>query len=163
MKPVFGIGKIVSGGQTGADRAAFDFAIGKGIETAGFVPLGRTDENGEIPSRYPNLTETASARPAERTELNVVHSDATVIFSHGPLAGGSLATKDLAEKHRKPFLHVDLNVDDTAAASAFLSSRRPHALNIAGPRASEDPAIYRDTKAFLDELFSGPQEPPAEN
>jgi predicted Rossmann fold nucleotide-binding protein DprA/Smf involved in DNA uptake len=149
---------IVSGGQTGADRAAFDFALENGIEIGGFVPKGRRAEDGKISADYPNLTETATRNYAERTELNVKNSDATLIVSHASLTSGSLLTKKFAEKYQKPFLHIDF-LESTIEESAektrkWLASINCKRLNIAGSRASTDPEIYEKTKLFLAELFS---------
>jgi hypothetical protein len=150
---------IISGGQTGADRAAFDFALENKLETAGFVPRGRRAEDGPIGPQYPNLTETATRRYAERTALNVEHSDATLIVSHGKLTGGSRLTKKLAQKLQKPFRHLDLStltVEEAARRTReWLISIDCERLNIAGPRASTDPEIYQKTKLFLTELFTG--------
>ena len=103
------IERIVSGGQTGCDRAAFDAALALGIPLGGWVPRGRLDEDGVIPARYPNLREAASAEPAVRTEHNVRDSDATLLLSHGPLIGGSALTRQLCEQWERPWLHVDLS------------------------------------------------------
>ena len=150
--------KIISGGQTGADRAALDFALEHGIATGGYVPHGREAEDGRIPDRYPGLIETSIAGPANRTELNVINSDATLIFSHGELRGGSKETAKLAKKHKKPFVHIDLSrhshKDAVALASTWLSKMDPEILNVAGPRASEDPSIYDDVMAILEALFA---------
>lgn len=151
------ISKIISGGQTGTDRAAFDFALATGIEISGFVPLGRRAEDGSIPPRYPNLTETETRNYAERTELNVMAADATLILSHGPLTGGSRLTAKLADKHQKPFLHVDFLEetfpDSVERAKKWLTASDCRILNVAGPRASTDPDIYRRTGEFLRELL----------
>lgn len=149
---------IISGGQTGADRAAFDFALENKIEIGGFVPKGRRAEDGRISVNYPNLTETATRNYAERTELNVQNSDATLIVSHGSLTRGSLLTKKFAIKHQKPFLHIDFLESKTEEpaekAREWLVSIQCQRLNIAGPRASTDAEIYERTKLFLTELFS---------
>jgi hypothetical protein len=149
---------IVSGGQTGADRAAFDFALENGIEIAGFVPKGRRAEDGKISALYPNLIETTTRNYSERTELNVRNSDATLIVSHDKPAGGSLLTKKFAEKHQKPLLHIDF-LDATIEESAekarkWLASTKCKRLNIAGSRASTDAEIYEKTKKFLAALFT---------
>lgn len=148
---------IISGGQTGADRAAFDFALENGIEIRGFVPKGRRAEDGQIGARYPNLTETATGNYAERTALNVQNADATLIVSHGRLTRGSLLTKKLAAKHEKSFLHIDFEkstIEEAAGETRkWLSSVKCKRLNIAGSRASTDPEIYEKTKRFLAELF----------
>ena len=81
-----------------------------------------------------------------RTELNVENSDATLIFSHGLFFGGSEYTERMARKHGKPYLHIDFdkqNVDRAVLlVRAWLSEMQPRVLNIAGSRASDDPAIY---------------------
>lgn len=149
--------KIISGGQTGVDRAAFDFALKNQIEIGGFVPKGRRAEDGTISESYPNLIETATRNYAERTELNVQNSDATLILSHGKLTGGSLLTKKFAEKHQKPFLHIDFTESDIKQAAKttrkWLVSAKCRKLNIAGSRASTDTKIYGTTLEFLTELF----------
>ena len=146
--------KIVSGGQTGADRAALDFAMEQGIPVGGWVPKGRLAEDGPIPECYRGLMEATSPDPAVRTALNVRDSDATVILSHGPLQGGSLLTFDEAIRGGKPVLHLDLEHLAPAAAGErlrdWLRERRPSILNVAGPRASHDPRIAAATRAVLE-------------
>jgi len=145
--------KIISGGQTGADRAALDFARARGIPTGGWVPKGRLAEDGRIPEHYPGLVECDSAEPAVRTALNVRDSDATLILSHGPLSGGSLLTREEATRWGRPALHLDLDELALPAAAdrlrGWLATVRPGILNVAGPRASRDPRIYAATGAVL--------------
>lgn len=148
--------KIVSGGQTGADRAGLDFAIENDLPHGGWVPRGRLAEDGVIPGRY-QVTETQSSAYAERTEKNVMDSDGTLIFSHGPLAGGSELTQKLAQRHGRPFLHMDLNgVDEFYAAFEIMHWLRRHGieiLNVAGSRASKDPDIYYATFHILEAVY----------
>lgn len=147
--------KIISGGQTGADRAAWDAAIEAGVATGGFVPAGRQAEDGPIPGKYPGLTETAGPDPAERTRLNVINSDATLLFSHGAPIGGSRLTAELARQYDKPLLHIDLSrKEGVDKVLNWIRSTRIDMLNVAGPRASEDPSIYEEVAKFLKELFS---------
>jgi predicted Rossmann fold nucleotide-binding protein DprA/Smf involved in DNA uptake len=150
--------KIVSGGQTGADRAAWDAAIGAGIATGGFVPKGRQAEDGPIPRKYSGSIESESIDPAERTRLNVINSDATLLFSHGLPAGGSLLTAVLAEKHNKSLLHIDLAAvpleDGSKRTVDWIERNKIRVLNIAGPRASEDPLIYKAVYDFLSHVFT---------
>lgn len=150
--------KIISGGQTGADRAALDFALAKGFEIGGFVPHGRVAEDGKIPDRYTNLTETPSSDPAERTELNIVNSDATLIISNSELAGGSRLTASLVEFHKKSLLHIDLSiVQAEKAADAvrdWIGTNEFEVINVAGPRASEDPEIYHAVVDLLERAFA---------
>lgn len=145
--------RIVSGGQTGADRGALDAALELGLETGGWVPLGRLAEDGVIPDRYPNLREAESDVPALRTELNVRDADATVIFSHGSLVGGTALTEKLAIEHRKALLRLDLDrlseLNASSMLRAWVSERHPATLNIAGARQSEDPNIHDAVKRVL--------------
>ena len=151
------IKRIISGGQTGADRAAFDFALEKGFEIGGFVPKNRLAEDGRISDKYPNLIETETENPAERTELNVKSADATLILSRGELKGGSLLTLQFAKKYKKPFLHIDfsaLPLDEAIRKTQkWLGSFDCKTLNVAGSRASEDSEIYEKAREFLNYLF----------
>jgi hypothetical protein len=98
--------EIISGGQTGADRAALDWAIKHGIPHGGWCPKGRRSEDGPIDAKY-QLQETPSNNYAQRTEWNVKDSDGTVIFSvRKRLSGNSSETLEFAIKHRKPYLHT---------------------------------------------------------
>ncbi len=146
--------KIVSGGQTGVDRAALDAALALGVPCGGRCPKGRRAEDGVIDARYP-LTETASDDYDERTRLNVEQADATLILNRGPLEGGTLMTRDLARELEKPHLVVDLDgapgADD---AAAWLKRVRPQVLNVAGPRESKSPGVYASARAFLAKLLA---------
>jgi Circularly permutated YpsA SLOG family len=147
------LNRIVSGGQTGADQAALDVALFLGLEVGGWVPKGRTNENGLISSHYPNLCETQTVDSDERTRLNVVDSDATLIVSHGELLGGSEKTRAYALEAGKPFKHLDLDVlsasEAVIAINQWLSAVQPSTLNVAGSRESEDPRIYAGTQTIL--------------
>ena len=144
---------IVSGGQTGVDRAAWDVAFELGLPIGGWVPKGRRAEDGVIHERYIGLREAESADPAVRTVLNVRDSDATLIFSHGPLTGGSRLTFETAARLKQPVLHVDLTDTTDAGAvakvQAWLVAVRPGILNVAGPRASGDASIGAHAAAVL--------------
>src|SRR5262245_27112173 len=129
--------KIVSGGQTGADRAALDVALSYGLEIGGWVPRGRLAEDGIISARYTGLKESSSKLPAVRTKLNVRDSDATLIVSRGPLTGGSLLTYREANRLKRPVLHIDLlRIPHPRAVSyvrSWLQIINPATLNVAGP------------------------------
>ncbi|HOY58190.1 MAG TPA: putative molybdenum carrier protein [Verrucomicrobiota bacterium] len=136
--------KIISGGQTGADRAALDFAIDHGIPHGGWCPARRAAEDGPIDLRY-RLTETPSEDYTQRTEWNVRDSDGTVVFSLGVvITGGSRETVELARKHGRPCLHVCAEADADTAPSLVARFIREHGievLNVAGPRASHEPGV----------------------
>ncbi len=144
--------RIISGGQTGADRAALDVAIAAGIPHGGWVPKHRTAEDGTLPERY-GLRETESENVEERTLLNVRDADATLIIARAPLGGGTALTKEYADKFGKPSLVLDpseLSPDNAARElTDWIAVTAINTLNIAGPRASEDPTIYDATRAIL--------------
>lgn len=145
--------KIVSGGQTGVDLTALEFARQNGIAYGGWVPKGRANEAGEIPSLYSGLTETRSENVAERTRLNVEHSDATLIFVDGSASPGTQKTGEFAQAANKPFLIVDVRQGASECSRqirAWLRSSPSTVLNIAGPRASEAPKIGPQVRAVLD-------------
>ncbi|MDD4932970.1 MAG: putative molybdenum carrier protein [Methylacidiphilaceae bacterium] len=149
--------KIVSGGQTGADRAALDWALAHGIPAAGWCPRGRRAEDGSIPSRYP-LVETPSEDYAERTLWNVRDSDGTAIFTVGPtLIGGSRLTSEEATRLRKPWIHLD-GATRCAAEKlrAFLEEHRIRVLNVAGSRGSREPGVSRLVWLVLEEALFPP-------
>jgi hypothetical protein len=148
---------ILSGGQTGADRAALDVAMAWGLEAGGWVPGGRLAEDGVIPLRYTGLRETASDDTAERTRLNVRDCDGCLIISHGPLRGGSLLASETAKQLGRPLLHIDLARRDMAdavtTAAGWVRMQRIRALGVGGPRASEDPRVYDATVVLLSGLL----------
>jgi hypothetical protein len=119
----------------------------------GWVPRGRLAEDGTIPPRYPNLRETASGDPAERTRLNIRDADGCLIISHAPLRGGSLLALETARELDRPVLHVDLSQqtlpDAVAVAAGWVERERIRALGVGGPRASEDPRVYGATVMLL--------------
>ena len=148
---------LISGGQTGADRAALDWAIVNSIPHGGWCPCGRLAEDGEIDTRY-LLRETPEADYLQRTEWNVKDSDATLIISLAPqLTGGSLATMELTAAHDKPCLHLSglQDASDNAPQLAnFLRKNEVKILNVAGPRASGEPQLGAFVHAILDELLA---------
>jgi hypothetical protein len=147
------IKKIISGGQTGADRAALDFAIENNIPHGGWIPKGRMTEEGPLSRRY-DLKETITSNYEERTEKNILDSDATLIFYYGELSGGTLLTYHLAIEHHKPVKTIDLSFEQPSdELKKWLSVNEVGILNVAGPRASSQPEIYSDVKDFLNELF----------
>jgi hypothetical protein len=145
--------KIVSGGQTGVDRAALDAGLASGVPVGGWCPAGRRAEDGKIPECYP-LLELDSPDYIARTEQNVVDSDATLVLNRGELADGTALTVQLARKHRKPFLVVQLEENaDPAAVSEWIRKRGVKVLNIAGPRESKCPGIHESALLFVRKLL----------
>jgi hypothetical protein len=146
---------IVSGGQTGADRAALDWAIARGIPHGGWCPAGRTAEDGMIPERY-RLTEVPDGGGyRQRTRANVRDSDATLIVSlAAELVGGSEATAGFARQLGKPWLHVHPHSDWRACLTNWLNGNRIAILNVAGPRASGAPGVGDFTCEVLDAIIA---------
>lgn len=142
--------KIISGGQTGVDRAALDAALELGVACGGWCPKGRLAEDGVIPDRYP-LQELTSSHYPVRTEKNVLCSDATLILNIGPLSGGTALTAQLATKSGHPCKIVDLDQQsDTESVLAWLRGHNISVLNIAGPRASKRADLYEIARNYLD-------------
>ena len=160
--------QVVSGGQTGVDRAALDTALDLGIACCGWCPRGRRSEDGSIPDRYP-LTETPSENYAVRTRWNVRDSDGTLIFTSGTPSGGTALTVSFADDAGKPWLVVDLLPisdirDDPQATIAAISqpvdavvewiaNHDIRVLNVAGPRESSFVGIYGICRKILDTAF----------
>jgi hypothetical protein len=157
MRPL----EIISGGQTGVDRAALDLAIEHALPCSGWCPRGGWAEDLPEPpgllARYPMLRETPLADPAQRTEWNVRDCEAVLILVDGQGAkvskGTELAIRS-AERYAKPYLLVSLA--ETIAADkvvAWLETKQPQRLGVGGPRESEAPGIYQASKRFLAEVF----------
>lgn len=140
--------RIVSGGQTGVDRAGLDVAIALGIEHGGWCPAGRLSEDGSIPSKY-ELVETESAEYPVRTEQNVVGSDATLILYEGRLKGGTLLTRRICRRLNKPHLCLRIADQRIDEVRGWLCEIKPHTLNVAGPRESTAPGIFDRSMQFL--------------
>jgi hypothetical protein len=150
--------KIISGGQTGVDRAALEWALANGVPHGGWCPKGRKAEDGIISIQF-QLKETGSENYSMRTRRNVQDSGGTLIFSKGlELSGGTEETAEFAKKIGKPLLHLVSSLEVEAAATqldAFLKEHGIVVLNVAGPRASEEP----DTGKFVQAVLSRALEP----
>ena len=136
--------KIVSGGQTGVDRAALDvaLALALGLPVGGGCPKGRRAEDGVIPDRYP-LMETPEPDYETRTRRNVEDSDGTLILNLGTLDGGTVLTARHARQIGKPCLIVALEEGmEPTAFRAWLDRNQIAVLNVAGPRESKRPGVY---------------------
>lgn len=141
--------RIVSGGQTGVDRAALDVALALGIDVGGWCPKGRKAEDGPIDLRYP-LTETPETEYAQRTAWNVRDADATLVLVEGSPSGGTAQTIAYAAELAKPCLVVDLQEDPhPETVQEWLQQHAVRVLNVAGPRESRCPGIAVRAGAFL--------------
>ena len=144
--------KVISGAQTGVDRAALDVARALGIAHGGSVPRGRIADDGPIPFNY-NVVETDSAGYPERTRKNVLDSDGTILITRGPLRGGSELTRAFATEQGKPFRVIDLDTlsEEVAATQIidWLRSIKCRTVNVAGPRSREIEGIYHASYNLL--------------
>jgi len=149
--------KIISGGQTGVDRAALDVALKHGIDAGGSCPTGRLDEFGRIPDCYP-LKELENGGFTERTLQNVKDSDGTVIIYPGKLSGGTDQTVRFCIEQRRPRLLIDASkipIEEAAKLIAdFVREKQIDILNVAGPRESEWPQGYEYASLGLDILLN---------
>jgi hypothetical protein len=154
--------KIISGGQTGVDRAALDVAIERGMTWGGWCPKGGWAEDFPDPpgllAKYPNLKETTLSHPLQRTEWNVRDGDATLIIADSEGLSVSIGTRrahQWANQHGKPLLVVDASEPEAAAlAAAWLRAQRKRfgprmTLGIGGPRESEAPGIYTGARMLI--------------
>jgi hypothetical protein len=154
--------KIISGGQTGVDRAALDVAIERSMAWGGWCPKGGWAEDFPDPpgllTKYPNLRETELSHPLQRTEWNVRDGDATLIVTDSKGLSVSIGTKrahQWARQHGKPELVVDASEPEAPArVAAWLQAQTqrfgPHmTLGIGGPRETEAPGIYTRARALI--------------
>lgn len=142
-------GTIISGGQSGVDRAALDVALALGIPCGGWCPKGRLAEDGPIALRYP-LKETPGAEYSERTRRNVQDSDGTLVLTLGAPADGTALTIELAEAAGKPWFVVDFEKGrETGPVVQWIVREEITVLNVAGPRESKSPGIYDLASSFL--------------
>lgn len=151
------IARIVSGGQTGADRAGLDAAQEVGLSCGGWCPKGRRAEDGFVPKRYP-LKEARAGNYLVRTEKNVIDSDGTILFTYGRATGGSKRTIAFARKHRKALKHIDLNNNNATIVTLILnwlatSHTDGLTVNVAGSRKSKAPRIEQRVKDILLQVF----------
>ena len=149
------LARIISGGQTGVDRAALDAALEHNFPCGGWCPKGRRAEDGSLPERYP-LQETESSDYRARTERNVREADGTLVLTWGKPTGGTAFTIKLAHKHKKPCLVLDLEQPDQEMVTMikdWIEKNEIQILNVAGPRESKAPGIYRTAKDVLSKVI----------
>lgn len=148
------LSKIVSGAQTGVDRAALDVALTLGYPCGGWVPKGRRAEDGRVPTSYP-MRETGGRGYPERTLLNVRDSDATLILTRGEPNGGTALTVEYAINLERPHRVVDLlGAESPEEVREWIEEEEVVVLNIAGPRESTSPGIYDQAATFLKALLA---------
>jgi len=144
--------KIISGGQTGVDRAALDAALESGTSVGGWCPEGRKAEDGPIAEKYP-LQELPDGSYKERTLKNVQDSDATVIIYFESISGGTKETLLYCLNEKKPYLLIDGSgiPEDSASKriKQFIDENQISVLNVAGPRASKEKRAYEYTKQVI--------------
>lgn len=150
------IRKIISCGQTGVELAALDIALKVGIVHGGWTSRGRRNEEGVLPSMY-DLKETFSLGFQEALEKNVAESDGTLVISRGIKSSGPTRAVQMALKHQRQFLHVDLRqyalFEAASLANSWMSQKMIHVVYITGPMASEDAQIYQQTRKLLETAF----------
>ena len=147
------IKKLISGGQTGVDRAALDLANDLGLESGGWCPRGRRAEDGIIPDQYA-LKETPGRDYEQRTEWNVRDSDGTLILTTGKPEGGTQLTIETAQRLEKPFYVVDLLAPrNLPGLQYWVEYEKIHTLNVAGPRESRVPGIKAMAMEFLKDFI----------
>ncbi|UCD33452.1 MAG: putative molybdenum carrier protein [Desulfobacterales bacterium] len=144
---------IISSGQTGAEQGALDAAIKYNFPHGGWITKGRMTEDGTLPERF-DLNEMPTKSYSKRAEKNLLSSDGTMVISHGKFTGSSALTRELAKKHNRPFLHLDLNVTPAFIATSEINSwiieHEIEILNVTGSSGSEDPDIYNDAMYVIE-------------
>ncbi|MEG3641284.1 putative molybdenum carrier protein [Magnetococcus sp. PR-3] len=155
--------KIISGGQTGVDRAALDAAIHQGLSCGGWIPANRRAEDGPLSSHYP-MRPLAKGGYLARNRLNVQDSDATLIFTDGPVSGGTARTVEFAQRLNRPLLVVQIqsclqDPDLISTLCQWITAHPIQTLNIAGPRESRQPGIYQKSFNCLIKLIEKLQDP----
>ncbi|MDE0146350.1 MAG: putative molybdenum carrier protein [Nitrospira sp.] len=145
--------KLISGGQTGVDRAALDVAMAADLHVGGWCPKGRRAEDGRIPMAYP-LQETPSPHYAQRTRWNVRDADATLVLIRQGPTGGTALTIHTARNLHKPYRVIDLTTNPGPRdIASWISHTGMTVLNVAGPRESTCPGIYHEAFKWLQEML----------
>ncbi len=153
--------KIVSGGQTGADRGALIAAKKLGLPYGGWVPKGRKAEDGCVPLEFDQLQEHPSADYPPRTYANVRDSDATLLVARMPLKGGSSLTLRYVRELNRPVLSLDARTVLDRGQHLYLIScvhswvvgRMVKTLNVAGSRESSVPGLQAAVAELIEQVL----------
>lgn len=147
------IAKIISGGQTGADRGGLEAAIYFGLPYGGYVPKGRKSEDGTVPDKYVGIVETNSSDYRVRTEMNIQDSDVTIVFCHGEPTGGSKLTFEFCVKLNKCWMAVDLNQSFSDNLYTICNTLDRYSddlvINVAGSRESKSKGIQNEVEKLM--------------
>ena len=144
--------KIITGGQTGADRAALDIAVKYQLDYCGYIPKGRLAEDGTVPEKYTSLLVNKNAQYSSRTLKNVLCALGVILFFENHMDEGTNLTRAYAIRFRKPIIEV--NVSEPFKKNHLQQFINRHkVVNIAGPRQSNAPGIYEKVYALLEEVF----------
>lgn len=153
------IEKIISGGQTGVDRAALDVALARNIPCGGWCPAGRAADDGPIADKYP-LQETSNIDHTVRTGFNVRDSDGTLILCHGDVKGGTAYAVETAKHMQKPVLVINSEQTvDMQQIKTWLEQHQIKVLHIGGPREASRPGIYQEAYQLIDQLIDQFKQP----
>ena len=143
---------IISGGQTGADQAAWCAAVAFGLSTGGWMPKGFLTEDGP----RPEFAELYAARESDspeyrlRTELNVRDSDATIWFGSTDSPGAKTTLRAIREIARPQKIVQPASLIRPSAVAAWLARNNSiRRLNVAGNRESVEPGIGVRVERFL--------------
>jgi len=154
--------KIVSGGETGAERAALDAAIRWGVPYGGWVRKGRKTEDGTLPVSY-DLKEMPTTSAFQWRKQNILYAYGTVIFTHGEPEGETASTAEMVRLNSRPLLNVDLSLIDASEAGrmirAWVREHKIKILNVTGTTAGKDPEIYRKVTGAFEAAFQTEMSP----
>ena len=148
--------KIISGGQTGAERAALDFAIRMNIPHCGYIPMSKAPLTGPYRGRY-NLQLMPTFSRIKSIEQNVIDSDGTLVISHRKVSVDVKYSLEMSVLHSKPHLHVVLHQKATSQVSQdikrWIKDNNIEILNVTGPMATKDPNIYDAVMNILEKYY----------
>jgi hypothetical protein len=153
--------KIISGGQTGADRGALVAALETGFPYGGKIPKGRKAEDGKVPDCFDQLEEISSADYKVRTRENVRDSTGTlVVCPTAPMSPGSQVTVRFCHEQGRPVIVREARkvlADPHKAALEVLAWVKKHGigvLNVAGTRESKFKGIQEAVRVMMSTVLA---------